>query len=465
MTVTVYDVWESSGYTVSESEVDSEVDGKVILAKVTGPAFFPDSISGNNVEYPADVWDESLSDPSVVQKIDDRLMLGTIGHDEKMNDDSVRKGLCSHIVTKLWVGEDGIGYGEYLVLNTPVGQVLNTLLRAKCKLRVSTKAKGVLTNPDSRGVRTLTKYYLERVDFVTVPGFDDALPSVVESLKSLNSATQADLDPINEEDQMHKVVELLEQRLAELKTEVSESKEENKDSLGKLNQVNEALVAVKSALAKYEAIGTPEEISEALTKAAESIRSLKASLDSVGELSVNEALLADNVNEELESYRELGTLDEINQLIDTMESMADEREQEVLESLRKKYKATPTVIGAMSVAYDGDITAIEEALKQSVNEAADDEEEKKDDDKKDDDNSSDKSDKSDDDSGKDDKKDDDDVDEKGKSKVNESLNRHNRLYGTSRQLRTANIVGKHDVNESKETRSSAPRALRLMGGK
>lgn len=478
MTQQVCDIWESSSYRVDESEVDSEVDGKIILARVTGPAFFPGAISGNDVEYPEEVWDETLSDPDVVKKIEDRLMLGTIGHDEKINDDTVRKGLFSHIVTRLWVGDDGIGYGEYLILNTPVGQVLNTLLRAKCKLRVSTKAKGILTPPNSQGIRTLKQYFLERVDFVTVPGFEEALPSVVESLeslKSIESATQAELDPVNEEHQMDKVVELLEQRLAELKTEVSESKAENKESLGKLSAVNEALVAVKSTLAKYEDIGKPEEISEALAKAAETIRTLRSALDSVSELSVNESLVADNVNEELESYRDLGTLDEINQLIDIMESLATKREEEVIESLRKEYKQTPTVMKALVAAFDGDLDKIEEALKQSDDEADEcndtdvKKSDKKDDTNEDNQDPDEKDDKKSDKSGTDD--DDDNEEEetdekkKGKGKVNESLSRHNRLYGTSRQLRETNIVGKNDVNENKQEKPARSRALQLMGGK
>ena len=182
------EIWESTENNDFDIKDDtSEVDGKYILARVQGPAFFPGTTSKNKVFYPVEAWESALEDPALLNKLQSRLVFGTIGHDTDLGDNEIREGKLSHIVTKVWIDESGTGRAEYLILNTPPGQILNTLLRAKSKIRVSTKAAGFYESGTSRdGTRKVipSSFKLERIDFVIEPGYTQALPELLESLNN-----------------------------------------------------------------------------------------------------------------------------------------------------------------------------------------------------------------------------------------------------------------------------------------
>jgi hypothetical protein len=136
-------IWESKegDFKVIERDGESEVDGVHILARIEGPAFFPETVSeGNNVYYPQEAWENAIADPSLKTKLADRLVYGTIGHNIDLDDDAIREGKFSHVTTRVWINEENVGRAEYLVYNTDPGRTLNMLLRTKSKLRVKPMA-------------------------------------------------------------------------------------------------------------------------------------------------------------------------------------------------------------------------------------------------------------------------------------------------------------------------------------
>lgn len=181
------DLWESEQLTINKS---SEVDGINVLARVKGRAFFPNTASGNNVFYPLAAWQNALSEPSFLDKLKRRLVYGTIGHGIVLDDNTIRKGEFSHILIDIYINEEGVGIAEYLILNTPPGRILNTLLRAGSKLRVSTKCRGLFeSRKNSDGCKVIDKdnFIFERIDFVLEPGFVNAQPEILESLNRFKS--------------------------------------------------------------------------------------------------------------------------------------------------------------------------------------------------------------------------------------------------------------------------------------
>lgn len=363
-------IWECDQNEFTIQESSSEVDGVFILAKVVGPAFFPDTISENNVHYELNAWELALADKRFKKRLGDRLVFGTIGHNTELSDDDIRDGNFSHLVTRVWINEANVGMAEYLIYNTGPGQRLNLLLRTGSKLRVSTKAAGhfqkLKGQPKVKSVIPET-FMLERIDFVIDPGYDEALPEVVESLQvdNINPPT------IGEPMENTKVEQILEARINELKGEksITESKLnelstdlvairesmasdkvviENYKQLGSFTSISESL----AELAQYKSLGTVQEISEALEEGEKVIDEMTDKMtemtnqpdeyEELGEPSeIKQALdKALEVVDELEAYQQLGSVDEISELLETSEQLAADLELNQAQALADELGVT-----------------------------------------------------------------------------------------------------------------------------
>lgn len=183
MEMNIQDYFEASQVPFSFKENDSDVDGVHVIAKVVGPACFDGAASRNKRWYPEGHWPKQFEKSDVKRKLADRTMFGAWGHELELTDEELAKGLHSHITTKLWM-EGKVGKAEYLILNTPAGRVLNTTLRAKSKLAVSTRGSGDYSG-EYEGMPQVDPetFNLERIDFVVNPGFLQARPDLVECIR------------------------------------------------------------------------------------------------------------------------------------------------------------------------------------------------------------------------------------------------------------------------------------------
>lgn len=334
---------------LSESAETSEVDGKYILARASGPAFFPNTTSRNNVFYPKEAWENAIADEEFQHRLKNRLVFGTIGHDPEITDNEVRKGEFSHIVTKVWIGEDDIGYAEYLVLNTEPGRILNTLLRAGVGISVSTKGYGTTIETSDKDTEMVDpdNFSFDRIDFVIDPGYLQAKPELKESKNTENTNYNRN------EQKMDKTIDILEnatKRLEEsnksLQTEITESKValskanaalDSYRALGSVQQVAEAM----SQLDKYRLLGTPRKIKEDLDQAEEviglledQVQDLTATIDQLKtEEPATEEVTEDEDQSELDAYRALGTVEELKACLEKAEELMAEEpaEEETLE--------------------------------------------------------------------------------------------------------------------------------------
>lgn len=397
-------IWESkkgSGFQIlQESEGNSVVDGVHILARVSGPSFFPDTTSRNNVHYPKEAWENAINDPDFQERLQNKLVFGTIGHDPEMTDNEVRNGIHSHIVSKVWIDENNIGMAEYLILNTEPGRVLNTLLRAGSKISVSTRAYGGIKeekSPTGAEIVDSTDFSLERIDFVIDPGYKQAKPILQEQNNKENKTqednTMADVNVITEhlEKQVSFLTEQynlsakdakeLQKALTEAKVSEAANKAELEGyrALGTMAKLQESV----TKLAKFEELGEPEDLEKNLEEGAETIEELTAEIERLQALKAElEAKVAENdqagtdleqtktqlaefddlgsaeeirdllgtveeVQEELDQYRELGTVDEIKDAFEKIEKFAEESEQAELQDLADEYGADPEAINLL----------------------------------------------------------------------------------------------------------------------
>lgn len=381
-------IWESQGdafnYIEEASDPnklpDSEVDGIHILARVEGPAFFPETVSeGNNVYYPQEAWESAISAPEFKRLLADRLIYGTIGHNIELTDDEIREGKFSHVLTRVWINEENIGRAEYLIYNTDPGRYLNMLLRTRSKLRVSTKAAGRFEKTTSNGVKKVipSTFKLERIDFVIDPGYKEALPAVIESkLDILTNNTEEGPTMDN------KVVEILEARIQELKGETTMSASSLDTLRTELQQIRESSVATNILLDSYKALGTPAAIQEALStltqyaelgtvheineafdageeqldQMTDTITGLQDQLETppdeykeLGEpeeikIALSQALDAVDT---LQQYQQLGTPEELTELVSRSEEIATSMETSEKQTMADKYGVDVGVIGTM----------------------------------------------------------------------------------------------------------------------
>lgn len=361
----ITEVWEpTANFTILEAV---EGDNKSVLARVRGDFFVPDGTSRNKRFYPRGLWEKVCANGQVQRKLKEKLMFGTIGHGQKIDDFTLLEGKMSHIVTNLTI-EGNQGIGEALILDTPAGRILNTVLRAGSVLRVSSRANGTFKG-EQNGVPIVDpdSYILETFDFVIDPGFFQANPKLVESLEEMlaeqlesSKTSQQSLEQGDNVMETKQLLENLGKELASAKAdlekatgEVETLKNENviladkakhleadADKAKKLEASNTELTA---KLAVYEALGTAEEV-KALTEstgkfikevgtfedATKKLSEAKVQLDAFLALGGSPERLAEAMHKSLVllvEYRARGSLEELDGILATFEKQVAENKE------------------------------------------------------------------------------------------------------------------------------------------
>lgn len=330
-------------FTLDEKK-SSEVDGVHILGKVKGQFFVPNGTSRNERYYPRELWEKVISDNNVQNKIQKRLMFGTIGHDAELGDKGVREGNASHVITKIYIDEKGRGMGEALILNTEVGRTLNTVLRAGSQLYVSSRADGTYANEkfEDMPVVDMNTYMIEGWDFVIDPGFLEAHPGIAESLNKIhnNIDKEGDIDmgennsnstkdlTMNEELIRHITNENAELKgtVKNLTDEVEALKEDSKavtEENTHLKEENGSLEEANKKIATFEKFSTVEELEEKMTKIEEDSKSLASFLELADNAEETKQCL-ESVKTIITNYQEIGSVEEIKEALEKSNSFFDD---------------------------------------------------------------------------------------------------------------------------------------------
>jgi hypothetical protein len=205
------DICESSELKLTES-----AQKRGVLGVVEGVFFVADRPSRNGRLYPRELWENVLRSEDVNRLLQNRLMIGTVGHDEVDFDSLIRDQKASHVVTELRMLPDGRGYGKAEILDTPVGRILHTLLKSGSRMSVSSKGYGDYSGMTAEGIQEVdpNSYVLERFDFVVDPGFLEARPSLKEQYEKAIKDRSEDTDVVRK---LVRIKQDLEERLAKFK--------------------------------------------------------------------------------------------------------------------------------------------------------------------------------------------------------------------------------------------------------
>lgn len=338
---------------MQESKEDSKVDGKYIIARAVGPSFLVNGASANGRYYPEKLWENAIKENK--GRMAKGQMLGTIGHDQVLDDGALAEGKASHMVSKLWIDpKTKLGMSEILVLNSKTGRELNVLLRAGMEFPVSSRGFGEYNGQTKEGYDIVDpdKFQLECFDFVRTPGVASAVPKVVEGANQppINNKPSKEQFTMDTKD----ILESVTKEKMKLESDLSSAIDKNQSisvklesaegkiaaaeaaaaaSTVELDKVKADLVLAQEALKAFEDIGDVDKITEALSGAKE----LSEKLQEIGTLEdIAEKLAALTTYEELgqpeaiaellavmETYMEIGTPAEIQTAFEGAQAMAE----------------------------------------------------------------------------------------------------------------------------------------------
>lgn len=153
------------------------------LCIVEGPCMEFGCVNRNNRIYSRKlVEDRILKNPTIQECLKNRSMLGEGGHPENRVDISYPEVALA--VEKLWIPE-GNGnklWGRFAILDTPVGRILETLVKYGTKLGISARAMADSVQKDGHEVILENSYELITFDAVPEPGFKCARLEQVDSV-------------------------------------------------------------------------------------------------------------------------------------------------------------------------------------------------------------------------------------------------------------------------------------------
>lgn len=175
-------------------KVSASYSSNEVLGTLEGIFFMPGGFSLNNRWYSEALWENTVSNAEVITKLDSG-MLGMFEHpnatsiETKDGNHTAAHYKNSGIVTKsLKIVESNgkkYGYGKAYILNTPIGNILNVMMKAKdengknlIKLAVSSRAFARVSGKTKEGAEIIDEnnYYLSTFDVVVSPGIAQAVP-------------------------------------------------------------------------------------------------------------------------------------------------------------------------------------------------------------------------------------------------------------------------------------------------
>jgi len=142
-----------------------------VLSRVTYSICNIGQANANKRVYERAVWDRVLEDKDLKEKIENRALFGHAEHPEQTQSNLEK---TSHVIHKMWISEDGNHvYQTMDFLDTPMGRIVDCLLRAGCGVGVSTRAEGDLEEVEGDDGSIFTRVVPESYRYVTTDATAD----------------------------------------------------------------------------------------------------------------------------------------------------------------------------------------------------------------------------------------------------------------------------------------------------
>lgn len=183
---------------ILESDRTKLPDG--VLCRVKEPVCNVDQLNANKRKYGWDVWEKVMNNQTLTEQMQKRALFGHAEHPATSQSDLQ---LVSHTILEWVIDKPGnTVYQVFDVFDTPTGRIVDCLLRAQCKVGVSTRAEGELTEEVDETTKQkyqrviAEKYKYITTDFTADPSTFGAVPievkrNVVTEIKAAMGSDKA----------------------------------------------------------------------------------------------------------------------------------------------------------------------------------------------------------------------------------------------------------------------------------
>jgi len=170
---------------LTESEKREVADGKAMY--LTGIIQRAKAKNQNGRVYPREVLEREVENYQKVVR--ENRALGELDHPE---DSVVNLKNVSHLMTQIWWDGDSV-MGKCKILNTPSGQILQSLVQSNVTLGISSRGMGSVHEDRQGNTVVEDDFNLICFDFVSDPSTIGAFMSLAEGkVKTTNVYTKAD---------------------------------------------------------------------------------------------------------------------------------------------------------------------------------------------------------------------------------------------------------------------------------
>lgn len=299
------------------------------LCVMSGPCMQFGSVNRNNRIYSKKlVEDRILNNPAVQETLKNRAMLGEGGHPENRVDISYPEVALA--VEKLWIpeGDGDMLWGQFAILDTPTGRILNTLVQYGTKLGISARAVADSYQKDGHEVIVESSYELITFDAVPEPGFKCARLEKVDSVsKPVNKMSTKEL---KESSAALKSFQnpVFESRIRTLDKEICK-REHRADIHSILESVNKLSDSLDKSIDKLQNIKYEKKLVSLISEAKSIIRDMKNAN--------NQKLSISNICRQDNSINKFRDDTKFNESIDTS-NIFDNKENSTLERMCSNFR-------------------------------------------------------------------------------------------------------------------------------
>ena len=305
------------------------------LCTVVGPCFQFGVVNRNKRLYSKKlVEDRIINNPTVQEALKNKSMLGEGGHPESRVDISYPEVALA--VEKLWIpeGDGDMLWGQFAILDTPTGRILNTLVNYGTKLGISARAVADSVQKDGNEVILENTYELITFDAVPEPGFQCARLEKVESVSK--SVSDMSVKELKESSAALKSFKnpVFESRIRKLDREIS--RRENKTNIHAiLESIDKLSATLDKSLEKVNNIKYEKKLA-GLIKEAKSIVSEARKVDARKSI-VNESLIS-NKYKTVDTF--VNKFDEVQQTNEKVSSkvLFENKDKSALEKMCENFR-------------------------------------------------------------------------------------------------------------------------------
>jgi len=173
-------------YNVLENvQVITEGKGAAQKKKLRGKFQKCDEQNNNGRIYPKKVLESQVK--AIQEKIGDRSLVGALDHP---TNDAIHLSQASHLITNLWLEDNGDVMGECEILSTPNGQIVQNLIDDGVKIGISSRGVGSVSE-SIKGKVVNEDFKLITFDLVSDPSTRGAFPELSESMRENSERAQA----------------------------------------------------------------------------------------------------------------------------------------------------------------------------------------------------------------------------------------------------------------------------------